>query len=126
MRRILTALSIVFLLTIVAYSQSGRKGSNAKPSATPTPTGPIELSPDASKDSKEFPKEVNGERIYKSREADERYQILKKPTPSYTREARRHLTRGVVMLRLILASDATVKHIDVVTGLPDGLTEKAI
>jgi len=29
-------------------------------------------------------------------------------------------------LRLILAADETVKHIEVIKGLPDGLTDKAI
>lgn len=69
---------------------------------------------------------VDGERIYTSRGVDEKVRIRSKPNPSYTREAERHSTRGLVVLRLILAADETVKHIEVVTGLPDGLSEKAI
>jgi protein TonB len=69
---------------------------------------------------------VDGERIYTLKEVDERFQILKKPEPGYTREARRHLTHGYVMLRAILAADEKVKHIEVITGLPDGLSDKAI
>jgi len=69
---------------------------------------------------------VDGEQIYKSKETDEHFQILKRPNPSYTREGRRHLTKGIVVLRLILAADETVKHIEVIKGLPDGLTDKAI
>lgn len=124
MRALVLVLPILLIST--ALGQSGRKGSNPKPSATPTLSGPVDTSPRPPVASKELPAEVNGERIYKSRETDERYQILKKPEPSYTREGRRHLTRGLVVLRLILAADETVKHIEVVKGLPDGLTEKAI
>jgi len=109
-----------------ALGQSGRKGTNAKPPAAPTTTGPVETSSRPPAASPKLPTEVDGERIYKSKETDERFQILKKPEPSYTREGRRHLTKGIVVLRLILAADETVKHIEVVKGLPDGLTEKAI
>jgi protein TonB len=69
---------------------------------------------------------VDGERIYTSKEVDEKLQILKKPSPGFTREARKHNTRGYVILRAILAADSTVKHIEVITGLPDGLSDKAI
>ena len=31
-----------------------------------------------------------------------------------------------MILRAILAADETVKHIEVITGLPDGLSERAI
>ena len=52
--------------------------------------------------------------------------ITHKPEPGVTMEARRNNTHGVVRLRAILAADGRVKHILVVKGLPDGLTEKAI
>lgn len=126
MRRVFVTLLAVSLLSIAAFGQSGRKGANPKPAATPTVTGPLETSPAPPKAAKELPAEVDGERIYKSREADERFQILKKPNPTYTSEARRHHTHGYLVLRMILAADETVKHIEVVTGLPDGLTEKAM
>ena len=72
------------------------------------------------------PKVVDGERIYTGPEVDQRLQILKKPEPRYTKEAERHKTQGIVILRAILAADQTVKHIEVMTGLPDGLSGKAI
>ncbi len=112
------------LLIAIASAQSGRKGANPKPAALPSP------SPEADKPAKPpeppLPEVVDGERIYKSRETEERFEILKKPTPTYTYEARRHQTSGTVTLLLILAADETVKHISVVHGLPDGLTDKAI
>lgn len=122
--------TLVLLLPILlissALGQSGRKGPNPKPSATPTVSGPLDTSPKPPVASKEPPSEVDGEHIYKPKETDERFQILKKPEPSYTREGRRHLTKGTVILRLILAADETIKHIEVVKGLPDGLTDRAI
>lgn len=122
--------ALVLLLPILLISpatgQSGRKGVDPKPSATPTISGPLDTSPKPPVASKELPAEVDGEHIYKPKETDERCQILKKAEPSYTREGRRHLTKGLVVLRLILAADETVKHIEVIKGLPDGLTEKAI
>jgi TonB family protein len=121
-----TILLLLLSTSLTVFGQSGRKGANPKPSVTPTVSGPLETSPKPPVASEEFPSEVDGEHIYKAREADERFQILKKPNPSYTREGRRHLTKGVVILRLILAADETVKHIEVMKGLPDGLTDKAI
>jgi TonB family protein len=114
-----------FLITTVS-GQSGRKATNPKPAATPTVTGPVDTSPKPPVASRELPAEVDSEHIYKSKETDEHFQILKKPEPSYTREGRRHLTKGFVVLRLILSANETVKHIEVVKGLPDGLTEKAM
>jgi TonB family protein len=126
MRRTTLLLLLTTFLFATALGQSGRKGANPKPSITPTTSGPLDTSPTPPVASRELPTEVDGEHIYKSKETDERYQILKKPEPSYTREGRRHLTKGTVVLRLILGADETVKHIEVVKGLPDGLTEKAM
>ena len=52
--------------------------------------------------------------------------IVYKPVPLYTEEARRHGTRGVVELRMILGADGTVGHITPVRELPFGLTEEAV
>jgi len=124
-------IGLVTLLTLVSiasavYGQSGRtRGATGKP---PVVEGPADSSPvDTPRTSKSSPpKIVDGERIYSSKELDQRPVIQKKPTPGYTREARRHLVHGTVILRAILASSGSVTHIEVLTGLPDGLTEKAI
>jgi TonB family protein len=52
--------------------------------------------------------------------------ILAKPDPSYTEEARRHKTRGTVLLHVMLAETGQITQIQVVRGLPYGLTERAI
>jgi len=120
---------VAFLLPLssAALAQSGRnKGVTGKP---PVVIAPAETSPpaDSAKPKKPSPpKMVDGERIYTSRETDEKYLILKKPNPRYSREDQRHRTSGYVILRAILSADETVKHIEVITGLPNGLTESAI
>ena len=69
---------------------------------------------------------VDGERIYTSKETDEKVQILRKPAPRFPREAGRHITRAYVILRAILAADETVKHLEIITGMPGGFSESAI
>ena len=127
MRQTLLLLSVCLLLVVPALAQSGRKSAPPKP--TPS-SSPLQSEPDraGTKDSSKPapPQFVDGERIYSSKEVDERVRILKKPTPGFTREARRNGTRGFVVLEAILAADGSVKHIEVLTGLPDGLSYKAI
>ena len=125
-KRVFLLLSALALLSLSVLAQSGRKGASPKPATLPSPSPEADKLLPAKSTEPPLPEVVDGERIYKSRETDERYEILKKPLPSYTYEARRHQTRGTVRLRLILAADETVKHIEVVHGLPDGLNEKAI
>jgi hypothetical protein len=117
----------VVLFSIAAFGQSGRsKGATGSwpvppaPVASPSPEGAVKPSKPSP------PRIIDGERIYTSKEVDQKVQILKKPTPNFTRDARRKMTRGYVILRAILAADETVKHIEIITGLPNGLSEKAI
>jgi TonB family protein len=52
--------------------------------------------------------------------------VAKKPKPKYTRDARKNKIEGTVILRCVFAANGKVTNIQVVSGLPDGLTEKAI
>ena len=52
--------------------------------------------------------------------------VLSKPEPGYTEVARKSGTTGTVVLKAVLAADGKVKHILVVKGLPDGLSETCI
>lgn len=126
MRRLL--LGLFFLAYATAFAQSGRIRVSSPPSSSPAPAssaGPDELQ--LAKSSKPaLPQFVDGERIYTSKEVDERVHITKRPPATYTEAARRLKTSGLVVLRLILTSDETVKHIEVVKGLPDGLVENSI
>lgn len=127
--RISINIAILFLLIGVlspARGQSGRVKSSPKKATVALdpvdPSRPVRKEPKKS----EPPKFVDGERIYRLKELDPGTVIEDKPTPGYTREARKHLVHGIVVLRAILAADRSVTHIEVVTGLPFGLTERAI
>jgi protein TonB len=116
---------LFLFLTVPVLAQSGRTAPASTP--TPSPSPPVPGLLQLKKPSKPLPPEiVDGERIYTSKEVDQKARIHTKPTPGYTREARRHLTRGSVIVRVMLAADETVKHIEVLTGLPNGLSQKAI
>jgi len=52
--------------------------------------------------------------------------VLMKPEPSYTEAARQAQVVGTVVLRVVLSADGTVRHILVLAGLPNGLTENAV
>lgn len=64
--------------------------------------------------------------VYSAKEVDTKAVISGRPNPRYTAKARRNDTSGVVTLRLVLAAFGEVTNIEVVKGLPDGLTENAI
>lgn len=51
---------------------------------------------------------------------------LNKPRPNYTEEARKNKITGVVLARLLVGADGSVKQVRIARGLPDGLNEEAI
>jgi len=65
-------------------------------------------------------------RNFRVSEVTRRAQIIAKPEPLYTEEARRNQVTGTVRLRLILSASGQVTGITPLTKLPDGLTERAI
>ena len=65
-------------------------------------------------------------RIFNTREVTRRAQVLSRPEPLYTEEARRNQITGTVTLRLVLNANGTVTNITALSRLPDGLTERAI
>ncbi|HEX8459742.1 MAG TPA: energy transducer TonB [Pyrinomonadaceae bacterium] len=65
-------------------------------------------------------------RPFRVNEVTRRAQIISKPEPLYTEEARRNQVTGTVRLRLVLTAAGQVTGITPLTKLPDGLTEKAI
>jgi TonB family protein len=52
--------------------------------------------------------------------------ILSKPEAQYTEEARKNQVSGTVVLRAVFSSSGQVTNIRAVSGLPYGLTERAI
>jgi len=65
-------------------------------------------------------------KIYSGREVDQKARVLSKPEPSYTEVARKNQITGVVVLRAVFSSSGEVTNIHAVSGLPDGLTERAM
>src|ERR1700694_6051384 len=68
---------------------------------------------------------VDYSRIFSGRDVEQQVRITSKPEPVYTEEARRNQITGVVVLRAVFSSAGTVTNIHAVSGLPDGLTERA-
>ena len=66
------------------------------------------------------------DRIFRGSEVSQRAQILSKPEPSFTEEARKNEVTGVVRVSLVLNANGQVSNIRAVTGLPYGLTEMAM
>lgn len=56
----------------------------------------------------------------------EKLKIVSKPTPGYTDDARKNNISGTVRLRVTFSATGQVTNVSVISGLPNGLTEKAI
>lgn len=69
---------------------------------------------------------VGGEKIYKGKEVDKKVHLTRKPEPSYTDEAKARGFEGVVVLVAVFSSTGKVTYLRVISGLPYGLTERAI
>lgn len=67
-----------------------------------------------------------GEEIYSRDEVDVKARITRFFPPEYSEEARRHQVTGVVILKVVFSSTGEVTNVQVISGLPYGLSEKAI
>ena len=65
-------------------------------------------------------------RTFSQKEVTRKAQIVSRPEPLYTEEARKNQITGTVVLRMVLNANGSVSNIAPVSRLPDGLTEKAI
>jgi TonB family protein len=65
-------------------------------------------------------------RIFSGKEVSSKARVLSKPEPQYTEEARKNQITGTVVLRAVFTSSGQVTGIRAVSGLPFGLTERAI
>jgi TonB family protein len=66
------------------------------------------------------------DKIFSGREVTSKARVLSKPEPTYTESARKNQITGTVVLRAVFSSGGSVTNIHAVSGLPDGLTERAI
>jgi len=66
------------------------------------------------------------ENLYKGSEVTLKARVTKKPEPKYTKTARKNQITGTVIIRCVFTKTGEVTNIHVITGLPDGLTERAV
>ncbi|MCA1817880.1 MAG: energy transducer TonB, partial [Acidobacteria bacterium] len=66
------------------------------------------------------------DRVFQPREVTRKAQVIDKPEPLYTEEARKNQITGTVTISMVLNANGTVTNISALSRLPDGLTEKAI
>lgn len=66
------------------------------------------------------------EKLYVGKDVTRKARLGMKPEPTYTETARENGVTGTVVLKCVFASNGTITNIRVVTGLPYGLTERAI
>lgn len=147
MKFALLAFLFVFASTVVS-PQSGRRLKVVRPEAPApepspsaeksSPTKTDEAPPVTAEKNEEYrcsddgslahilSSDTNKEQTFTTKEVDTRATISNRPTPGYTREARRNGVQGYVILKVVLSADGTVGRIRVVRRLPFGLTENAI
>jgi TonB family protein len=65
-------------------------------------------------------------KIFSGKDVTSKARVLSKPEPQYTEEARKNQVTGTVVLRAVFTSGGQVTNIRAVSGLPNGLTERAI
>jgi protein TonB len=134
---------VVGLAVVSAAAQSGRRkppvaSPTPVPESSPTPK-PVEpkTPPVTAEKNQDYrctddgtlahliddPATVKG---YQPKEVDTRAEILDRPDPKYTEEARRAGVQGIVVLKVLLSANNGIDRIRVVRRLPYGLTETAI
>jgi TonB family protein len=64
--------------------------------------------------------------VYRLAEVTVKPRILSKPEPGYTEEARRRGVSGRVVVEAVLCTTGKVTDVEVVRGLPAGLSEEAV
>jgi TonB family protein len=65
-------------------------------------------------------------RIYSPSEITQKARVIEKPDPQYTGPAQDHQIEGTVVLRAVFAANGEVTNVQVLKGLPYGLTEEAV
>jgi TonB family protein len=65
-------------------------------------------------------------RIFTGKDVTSKARLISKPEPQYTEDARKNQITGTVVLKVVFSSSGQVTNIRTVSGLPYGLTERAI
>ena len=64
--------------------------------------------------------------VYSFTDVSKRAKVLEVPAAEYTDEARVYRIRGTVVVTAVFCRNGKITNIEVVRGLPHGLTEKAV
>jgi TonB family protein len=64
--------------------------------------------------------------VFSGKDVTKKAQVLLKPEPMYTEAARQAQITGTVVLRCVFSSTGHVTSLRAVSGLPNGLTERAV
>jgi len=64
--------------------------------------------------------------VFTGKDVTTKARLISKPEPQYTEDARKNQITGTVVLKVVFASNGAVQNIRTVSGLPYGLTERAI
>jgi TonB family protein len=65
-------------------------------------------------------------RVFSGKDMTTKARVTSRPKAQYTEEARKNQITGTVVLKLVLSANGEVTNVEVVRGLPYGLTERAI
>ena len=69
---------------------------------------------------------ISMEKSYTGKQVDRKAVLVMRIEPAYTEEARQRAVTGIVVLKAIFSAKGSVVNIVTVSGLPNGLTERAI
>ena len=70
--------------------------------------------------------QVSTDQIFKSKDVDRKSLLIMKIEPMYTEQARQNAVAGTVVLKVVFSASGNVDQIQILSGLPFGLTERAI
>ena len=83
------------------------------------PYEPVDEPTDAATD-------VTTQKLLTGKEVDRKLVLMMKPEPQYTEHAKQNQVTGTVVLKCVFTKNGNITNITVVSGLPNGLTERAI
>lgn len=112
-------------------STSPTSANKEREKATPSPLSKVPEKPSVptptpvAADTPKTPS-VDYNKVFSGKDVTQKARILSQPRAGYTDTARQNGVSGTVTLRMVLAASGEVTNITVVSGLPDGLSEKAV
>lgn len=69
---------------------------------------------------------IAAEHVYNPKDVTRKAVVVTRAEPQYSEEARQNQVSGTVVIRAVLSASGKVTHVRAVSGLPYGLTERAV